>query len=903
MSVYTKSGKTSISNLDTVEIDSDDAFKVGIKAGAENIIIDYLTNLYADAPTAVCRELFTNAADASSDDLPVYIEIKKNDNEDGKRATYSFRITDYGCGMSSEELKNNYITYANSSKVEDYDTIGSFGLGSKSPMAIVPRYTVTSNNGSEQNVATVARTKNGIFAKIDKSDNVEEHSFTSVFFDGIENYVANRMSDYIHKYIIPFSKQPVHIQSCFENKNVETLDCIELDNDVTLYTNAMKPAMIKMSRINKNSDAFDILVRINNIVYVVSSVSPSCGYIVVDVEPGYFAFAPSRESIPSGEKRNHIIDIANEFSFNKFSSNGNDCDGFTRFVTSNNIMSNEEAFKISVVYDYSDCVDISSYLGDDTDYTDVIESADAAIANSDVYDKFDALVKSNDVDVYSIVAEYSSYGNKTKCGPLEHNTNIYGIINDNKHHLKIRGRINDDGNYDIAPSDLNGELLTTTKIHIITNSKFSKKYGTAVVPAIYKHSVLSNNMKTCISDNRTHSSGSRYSMNCYDSETFIYLKGNEDTIPSKIIAYANLFNFEYKDRKYNHVDISVEDYNDIVDKVVPSGTSRKRRELSQISDYVTIYSDGDYNSMSISYDTDKFVDAVKGVKYFIYGDQRHDNNFIRMFSQVMKCGVIDINNKTVMVKKYIESLGIKYLDDTDGNLPYIKVKARHYYADGALVENAINVSGSGNYYLEEISDTLRRSGNKLSEYRQTMLRALTKYNIFGINGISNYIVNPTKKPVCEFLLDIDYRVRRCVAESFGTDDKINGDAAKFIKKSVDMNRLVADFHSELFNNYICNHYHNIIFNFSGVPGFFVNTNKTAVPGIVYRIVSLDDIADESVKDKIDKADKIISNYSPSAKYIFVLDKLDTSDSVDKAVYDKVVDSAKKISEAINGIVR
>lgn len=62
MSIYTKS-KTTVGNLEKAEDFeiNDNSFKVGIKSGAENIIIDYLTNLYSNPATAVCRELFTNA--------------------------------------------------------------------------------------------------------------------------------------------------------------------------------------------------------------------------------------------------------------------------------------------------------------------------------------------------------------------------------------------------------------------------------------------------------------------------------------------------------------------------------------------------------------------------------------------------------------------------------------------------------------------------------------------------------------------------------------------------------------------------------------------------------------------------------------------------------------------------
>ena len=311
MSIYTKS-KTTTSNLSVVDdFDYEDSFKVGIRSGAENIIIDYLTNLYANPATACVRELFTNASDASGDDTPVVIDIAYNADN-----TYTFTITDYGCGMSAKQLKENYVTYAASTKVDEFDSIGSFGLGSKSPMALVPSYEVTSNNGHEENTVTVSRTKNGIYAKISPCESVSERSFTKVCVPGIDFYTASRMSSFVSVKLVPFSKQPIMFSSCFDTETTY-YEQVFIDNfagyDFTMFTEEKQEAL-NLYRFKKyGADKFTVLARINNIVYTIQKSEDTNGaVIVVDIEPGYFAFAPSRETLPSGQKLEHIKKIISE---------------------------------------------------------------------------------------------------------------------------------------------------------------------------------------------------------------------------------------------------------------------------------------------------------------------------------------------------------------------------------------------------------------------------------------------------------------------------------------------------------------------------------------------------------------------------------------------------------------
>jgi Histidine kinase-, DNA gyrase B-, and HSP90-like ATPase len=87
------------------------------------------------------RELSTNAWDASRGRMDIHLPTSLNP---------TFRVRDYGPGMSAENMKNVYARLYASTKRSSNDEVGGWGLGSKSPYAYLitdsgsGSYTVTS---------------------------------------------------------------------------------------------------------------------------------------------------------------------------------------------------------------------------------------------------------------------------------------------------------------------------------------------------------------------------------------------------------------------------------------------------------------------------------------------------------------------------------------------------------------------------------------------------------------------------------------------------------------------------------------------------------------------------------------------------------------------------------------
>jgi hypothetical protein len=90
------------------------------------------SRLYTDPIRAVIRELSCNAQDANVEagksNTPFIVTLPTNMDP-------SFKIRDFGMGMTNEQVLSLYCTYFSSSKNDNNKLIGAFGLGSKSPFA------------------------------------------------------------------------------------------------------------------------------------------------------------------------------------------------------------------------------------------------------------------------------------------------------------------------------------------------------------------------------------------------------------------------------------------------------------------------------------------------------------------------------------------------------------------------------------------------------------------------------------------------------------------------------------------------------------------------------------------------------------------------------------------------
>lgn len=874
MSIYTKN-KTTVSNLSTTEIDKENAFKVGFAVGTENIVIDYLTNLYANPGKAVVRELFTNASDASKDnELPITIEFTKNEN-----GSYSFRITDYGCGMSYDELKNNYITYTNSSKIDDFDTVGSFGLGSKSPMAISPSYTVESNNGKEQNIATVSRTKDGIFAKIDKSGNMEKYSFTSVFVNGISHNVICEMAKYTTRCLETFSKQPVRVKyTNFSNPYDKTnYEEIKLEDGITLYTNNPLKSLVHLNKVGV--DNFIQLSRINNIVYSISSGinDDEYGYIVVDVEPGYFSFAPSREELPNGERRKHLVDV-----LNKLSINVNAFD-FIKFMTENNYFSFEQAYNyILCRKDTCQPVDAKDYFIGATNKQ--LEKADLLISIKS--NRFDAqkLDDNTKVLLYRAKKKYSSDHSFLL---KKEEITFTKMIESLQGYCPISSKVK---NEDLV---VNGYKEMVTEINVIEDSKFTRK---GEVPYPTEHKITAQRSEIRKQFKYIYSVGESTSYhNAYVNKIFIYKKPGSK-IPESIIYYLN---------KFTNKTERVEDEDSYLFKMLKDEVRFEKfpivNKVKEKVDRLTgrefqceIYGDGycdRLKNMVVGEDFEKQIKDI-GITHFLqcgYNDLRSSALiFFKIVSDYTNYKVLVSYDKTRIMKNYFEGLGLERIDleedvEEDSVSRKLKDALLDSVADRELVDMSLEYVNSFGYNCYVYTDQCISLDDKFSD---TIFDRMIKRNN-GIKRLESYCNKPKKNVVS--VISNSYSIRDMVSN-------LDQELADVVLKYFDTNKLFNDYKQKFIMAYVFE-------KFPALRSCYYVTSKIGT-----RYLSLDNIEkfarylcknefNDFVKNiDLTELKNAIDSFKTVEKYSMIYSSLDKENDVDKIViesFDSKVDDVVK----------
>lgn len=735
MSIYIKS-KTSASSLSTVdnaEVDSN-SIRVGIKQGAENLIINYLTNLYANPSTAVVRELFTNACDTSSKNSKINISIKQDKVEEGK---YIFSITDFGAGMDKDTLENNYIQYAASTKTNDFSNVGSFGLGAKSPMAIVPGYKVISSNGVETNECIVQRIEEGIFANINKIGEGED-SYTTVEFNSLPKEKAIKMASYINDMLIPFSGRNIKFDCDFS--------LMEYVNEVTKYTKVKLPkrkgysitfytsddAGKEIYRTFFNRHKFCAIARVNNTPYVVEDYSTGIfenfnkakNFIVIDVEPGYFAFAPSREELPDGENLSHIKEILKEKLFENI-------DKMIKFITKRNMISKEYLYERIVFHN-----DVSS-LKDINSLCCFSEEEKAKINNHILFNNRKYHFAEND-DAVVAVWNYR-YG--VRCSKravcrymkLDELCNFLNNVKDiyNKRYNK----------------DININKWFNVSIH--EGLEFTKKSQEPKLPFYLRVSSISCNAEAYTKDirrsiigkynsNRTsiYSSHEYNTIGSYYNIIVIMPKGKK--ISQESIDMLSMLNMHWDEtaKEIKLIEPTVEqiDYNINVNSELKT---TKPKLMDRKYPFLTFKSNGhyDYGNRNEK-NVNEVIEHCKGGKFFYTTNEEFNSNQINLIRIVTGRDVVVYKTSSKQIKTKLEAAGINCIDaEKKENYVYEMPDVLKSYP---ILNDFMVVDVKGNYCFnrgEEVEG--QRIRYIFNEHPECFLKAIASESY---NSLANFVL-------------------------------------------------------------------------------------------------------------------------------------------------------------------
>ena len=194
------------------------------------LLIQRLTELYENPIEASVRETVSNAIDA--------VSVMHS----GARPMVSIEaptilnpvlvVSDNGLGMSYEDLKEIYSKYGASTKTNDFNQVGAYGLGAKAPLAYGTEFTVTSTKDGVKTTIIVAKEELTNYIKIIDSVQTEELSGTTVSIP-VSNEDIDKFVDYINNY----EKYPMEkdIDFIINGKQKENSKYVLINNGIKIF--------------------------------------------------------------------------------------------------------------------------------------------------------------------------------------------------------------------------------------------------------------------------------------------------------------------------------------------------------------------------------------------------------------------------------------------------------------------------------------------------------------------------------------------------------------------------------------------------------------------------------------------------------------------------------------------
>ena len=158
--------------INVVESDSFDSVSFGIKQSGLPYIFNILRNqLYSNKPLAVLREIACNAQDANIEaNSKRSIEVKLPTKLDP-----TLTIRDFGNGLSSDDIKNLYCFYGESTKRNNNSAIGYYGIGKFAPFSYGDNFVLISYHAGKKTTynAFIDETKIGKIVKLKEEKSSE----------------------------------------------------------------------------------------------------------------------------------------------------------------------------------------------------------------------------------------------------------------------------------------------------------------------------------------------------------------------------------------------------------------------------------------------------------------------------------------------------------------------------------------------------------------------------------------------------------------------------------------------------------------------------------------------------------------------------------------------------------
>lgn len=289
---------------------------------AQGMLIQRLTELYEDPIEASVRETISNGIDAVSvahsgkrPEVKVYTPSGLNP---------VLVIKDNGIGMTYNDLVEVYAKYGASTKADDLNQIGAYGLGAKAPLSYGNEFTVTSIKDNFKTTILVAREEMTNYIKVVDSAETSEPSGTTVSIP-LNHSDVERFKENVERYKqTPLDKDiDLYINDELVNADQYKL----LSDNVLIYNSAEKVTgrvwldkeniVQLLSNVSVSSLKESLKYVIGGWKYNSPSIRNSfyaSNYgIVVELKAGIVGFNSSRDAILSNDRYKDLEDLMVEY--------------------------------------------------------------------------------------------------------------------------------------------------------------------------------------------------------------------------------------------------------------------------------------------------------------------------------------------------------------------------------------------------------------------------------------------------------------------------------------------------------------------------------------------------------------------------------------------------------------
>lgn len=270
--------------------ESDEEINFKISNAAFGHVMNSLSSLYENPVMSMVRELYSNAVDAnrqSGVNRPVEMTFPN-------MVTPHFVITDHGSGMDYDVLSEVYTNFGVSRKTDDFDAIGSYGYGAKSPMSIADSYeVVTTKDGVTR---TCVITKSDTIPKMSvKVEETGAESGTTVRVPvNSDQFIA--FAQEAERYASRSISHPVIVNGV-EHYGYD--DFIQIDN-IVLNEESGISSRVWVSTFDNTHNSIGFVL--NNYIYSPFGEAST----IIEIFPGMFDFTPSRDTIVDNNKFDNI---------------------------------------------------------------------------------------------------------------------------------------------------------------------------------------------------------------------------------------------------------------------------------------------------------------------------------------------------------------------------------------------------------------------------------------------------------------------------------------------------------------------------------------------------------------------------------------------------------------------